>query len=346
MHTSNRIIQLFKENQASVPFSGSAYVKGKETLVATCFGYANRSEKICNQTDTRFGMASGCKLFTAVAICQLIEQGLFKYDTPVQDIIHLSLPFLSPQVTVHHLLTHSSGIPDYFDEDEMDDFEELWKKRPMYRMNRPLDFLSLFQEKPMMFDAGKQFHYNNAGYILLGMIIEATSGLDFRQYIKKHIFNPSGMTQTGYDRMDHLLPKTALGYIEDPKTASWRTNAYSLPIQGGSDGGAYTTVYDLEKFWNHLFSYQLLGKQFTEKLLTPHIQVDTHLYYGYGLWIAFHNDQVFKYFIFGYDPGVRLSSSVYATSRIQSHLLANSEVNINQYARQIDDIVKSEPALI
>ncbi|MCL6460080.1 MAG: beta-lactamase family protein, partial [Gorillibacterium sp.] len=123
-------------------FSGVVSIhQNQAEIYGRSYGQANRSEQIYNTMDTRFSIASGCKLFTAVAISQLVEKGLISFDSLLSECLEFSFPLFDPGVTVRHLLTHCSGIPDYFDEDVMDDFEELWIDVPMYRIRSPKDFL-------------------------------------------------------------------------------------------------------------------------------------------------------------------------------------------------------------
>src|SRR5690606_18248653 len=141
------------------------------------------------------------------------------------------------------LLTHTSGIPDYFDEQVMDDFEDLWRRQPMYLMQTASDFIPLFKEQPMMFQPGERFHYNNAGFIALGLIVEQLTGSEFTDVVQERIFGPANMLNSGYFRLDRLPGQTAFGYIEEE--GAWRTNHYAIPIRGGADGGAYVTAGDM-----------------------------------------------------------------------------------------------------
>src|SRR5690606_12459032 len=105
------------------------------------------------------------------------------------------------------------GIPDYFDEAVMDDYEALWRERPMYAFRTPGDFLPLFAEEPMQFKPGERWAYNNSGYIVLGLVVEKLTGMPFAKYVEEHVFQPCGMTASGYFAMDRLPGGTALGYI-------------------------------------------------------------------------------------------------------------------------------------
>ncbi|ASK60769.1 penicillin-binding protein [Virgibacillus phasianinus] len=314
------------ENAAmDTDFSGTVYMKkGNNVIHQSAYGYANRAERIANNVDTRFGVASGCKLFTAIAICQLVEQGRLSFHTRLKDCLTIDFPNLDESVTIHHLLTHSSGIADYFDEEEMDDFEELWKNQPSYLLKKTTDFLPMFQDKDRMFQAGEKFHYNNAGYIVLGLIIEQCTGRSFTDYVESAIFRECGMYNSGYFSLDGLPENTANGYI-DKEDGTWRTNQFSIPIKGGPDGGAFITAPDMLKLWEDLFSHQLLSKKYTDALLSPQIMVKNDVYYGYGVWINKRNDRIFKYHVMGYDPGVNFRSSVYPDQNIKLVVASNKE---------------------
>lgn len=305
-------------------FSGSALVmRQNDILFDHQQGYANRAERIENRTSTRFGIASGCKLFTAIAVCQLIEQGKLAFTSTLGECLTIDFPTFDPAVTVEQLLTHTSGIPDYFDESVMDDFEELWRQRPMYHIRQLRDFLPMFQHEPMRQERGV-FQYNNAGYILLGLIIEQASELMFSDYIERFVFKPADMTDSGYFSLDALPANTALGYI-DNADGSWRTNHYSIPVKGGADGGAFVTAQDMTKLWCALLAHRLLGEEMTSRLLTPHVKVnDKGAHYGYGLWIQLGAKRhVFKYHVMGYDPGVSFHSAYYPATEIVSVVCSN-----------------------
>lgn len=281
----NKIMTRIEDAQKKSQFSGTVLVESSDAVLADAsYGYANRAEQLENQAGTRYGIASGCKLFTAIAICQLVEEGKLSFNTRLHEYIDAEFEHFNEHITIHHLLTHTSGIPDYFDEEVMDDFEELWIEKPMYHMRHLQDFLQLFQHEHMKFTPGERFHYNNAGFILLGLIVEKVSGLVFTDYVQTRIFKKAGMTDSGYFALDSLPGKTALGYI-DHEDGTWKTNIYSLPVQGGSDGGAFVTAKDMVKLWDALSNHRLLNESLTNQLLTPYVQSEDGDYYGYGVWI-------------------------------------------------------------
>lgn len=314
-----------EEVMERVDFSGVVLFKqGGQTLLNMKRGYANRSEQLTNEVDTRFGIASGCKIFTAVSICQLIEQGKLSYDSRLTDVLDIDFPLWDKGVTIHQLLTHTSGIPDYFDEEVMEDFSELWKERPVYSMRELSDFLPMFQHLPMKADPGERFHYNNAGFIILGLIVEQHTGRAFADYVEEYIFERCGMTDSGYFVTDQLPRNTALGY-QDHEDGSWRTNIFSIPVKGGADGGAYITAPDMIRFWEALLGYQLLSEETTKQLLTTHAQQADEEYYGQGVWIDRKGEDIFKVHVMGFDPGVSFMSSVYPNHDVQLVVISNKE---------------------
>lgn len=334
--------ELAEQNQLT-PFSGVILVReNKQTVLARSYGLANKAESIHNKIDTRFGIASGAKILTAVAICQLVEQGFLSFDSYLKDCLKLPSASFDPAITIHHLLTHSSGIPDYFDEETMDDFEALWQDRPMYRFRKPQDFLPLFQNQPMKFKPGERFSYNNAGFIVLGLVVEQVSGLPFTRYVEENIFAKAGMSDSGYFALDRLPERTAYGYIVEGED-QWRTNIYSVPVIGGPDGGVFTTVLDMAKFWDSLLGYKLLNQATTEKMLTPHRQTggkNPEIYYGYGVYMTYREDKVIAYHIEGYDPGVVFFSRVYPDKQIDYTVIANTE-KANWAFRYVSNAVSS-----
>lgn len=325
--------------QRKIQFSGTILTKqGIDELASISYGYANRSEKIENEVNTKYGIASGCKIFTAIAICQLIEKGELSFESKLKDCLVIEFPYFDENITVHHLLTHTSGIPDYFDEEVMDDFEELWIKTPMYHIRKLQDFLPLFQHEQMKYPAGAKFQYNNSGYILLGLIIEHVSGMSFSEYVETNIFQRVGMFDSGYFEMDALPVKTAIGYIE-LSDGTWKSNIYSLPVKGGSDGGAYVTATDMMKLWESLTDYTLLSQSITKKMLTPHAHEEDGLSYGYGIWIEKNDEEISKYLLMGYDPGVNFHAAFYPKQDIKIVVCVNTSKGAYDMISGIEEVL-------
>ena len=146
-------------------FRGNVYIiQNDEVLLNYSGGYADMANEIPNTIETRFASASMGKTFVAVGILQLIEARKLKFEDTIGSLLDIDLKSIDPDVTVKQLLNHTSGVPDYFDESVMDDYEALWTDFPNYRIRHNEDMLPLFIDKPMMYPKGEKFQYNNTGY--------------------------------------------------------------------------------------------------------------------------------------------------------------------------------------
>jgi len=290
-------------------FSGSLLISRKdEILYEGCFGYADTANKIKNQKNTRFATASAGKAFVAVGILKLMESGLLSFDTVIGSILHFDLKGIDPNITVYQLLTHTSGIPDYFDETIMDDYDELWQNYPNYKIRSSSDLIPLFIDKPMLYPRGVKFQYNNTGYVVLGLIIEAITGVDFDKYLCDEVFLPCQMDDTGYYEFDRLPPRCANAYIYDKIRHDYYTNIYSVDVKGTGAGGAFTTVHDIKRFWQGLFKGTLLSDNMRHNMLSVNAQGDNE-YYGLGMWLERGQNESFTPHFEGCDPGVSFISS-------------------------------------
>lgn len=335
---------------ASQSFSGAVHISsGPETLHAEGFGYAQRAERIVNQADTAFGTASGTKTFTAAAVLRLVGDGRLRLDSPLSEIVPVEFPLLDRGITVRHLLTHTAGNPDYFDEDVMSDYGALWAERPMYGILAPADFIPLFRDRPMKFAPGARFSYSNAGYILLGLVIEAATGLPFHLAIEETVFAPAGMIGSGLFRLDRLPRNTAYGYIEASEAGTvdevgWRTNQYSIPVIGGPDGGAFTTGLDMQRFWNALLDGRLMDPEHAAAMLGPQVSVsadgdDVSSHYGYGVWVHREEGEEPRSFALGADPGVSFISALWPESRLTITVLSNSDQGMGMAWRALRTVI-------
>lgn len=295
-------LDTWAEDNLAADFSGViAVARGGDVVAHRLRGYANRADAIPNALDTRFAIASGSKLFTAVAICQLVDAGRLTLDTRLRTFT--TEGGLDERITVRHLLTHTSGIASYFDED--DEYGQVWHDVPMYRMRRPHDYLPLFVDKPAVFAPGERFEYNDAGFVLLGLIVEELTGRPFADHVRDSVFAPAGMTDSGYFESDRLPARTAQGYLDDG-----RTNVFEVPVVGGGDGGAYVTAPDLARFWVTLTAGNLLSPAMTRELLAPATATGDdapHSHYGLGVWKA---GDAWS-FVEGGDPGACMISGYF-----------------------------------
>lgn len=322
-------------------FSGVVSLRqGGQVLFERAAGYADRSNKIANTVDTRFGIASGTKFFTALAIGKLIAAQKLTFSTRLSDCVALNFPHYAPEITIQHLLTHTAGIPDYFDEEKFTDFDHFSVSRPWYELKGPRDYLAVFPDEPMKFPPGTQFSYSNGGYILLGVVIEELTGMNYQEYVAQAIFSAIGMNRSGFFAFNQLPEKTAFGYIEDAK--GWRTNIYNLPIIGASDGGAYTTVDDLATLWKAFWANEILPSELVKTYTTPYVKVETegaNTHYGHGLWINEATNGQREVYIIGGDAGVSFKSSVRRASDRQVTVISNTSNGAWPVLRDIERAV-------
>lgn len=320
-------------------FRGNVYiVQDNEVLCENVTGFADLANEVPNSLETKFASASAGKVFVAVGILQLIEQGKIKFDDTVGKLLDIDLHNIDADVTVEQLLNHTSGVPDYFDESVMDEYEELWADYPNYKIRHNSDLLPLFINKPMMYPKGEKFQYNNSGYVLLAMIIEKVTGMYFDQYLKTNIFDVCEMNSTGYYELDRLPAKCANHYIYCADTDDFRTNIFSVDVKGTGAGGAFITVKDIVNFWMNLLNGKLISKELVSKMLSKQSGDGTDAeegYYGYGVWIIDNpNGKDLAYFQ-GCDPGVSFISEYNPNNNIISVLVSNYGDNVWKEMRKI-----------
>ena len=327
-------------------FRGNAYIiRGDEVLYEYSSGYADLPNEIPNTIDTRFASASAGKVFVAVGILRLVDQGKLRLEDNIGELLDLQLNQIDPDVIVAQLLNHTSGVPDYFDETVMDEYEDLWIDFPNYRIRKNSDLLPLFINKPMMYPRGTKFQYNNSGYVMLALIIESVTGMPFDKYLKENVFDVCGMESTGYFELDRLPSRCANNYIYCEDTNDYRTNIYSVDAKGTGAGGAFITVKDVAGFWKGLTEYRLISKELTDKMLSKQSgdgQDPEEGWYGYGIWIIDNpKGRDIPYFQ-GCDPGVSFISEYNPDNGIISVIVSNYGDNVWKEMRKIRNDMYSE----
>jgi CubicO group peptidase (beta-lactamase class C family) len=259
-------------------FSGVLSVRRQdEVLGEWVAGLADRTAQVANTPDTRFGLASGTKTFTAVAVLALVEAGAVTLDTRARDILGEDLPLIAEDVTLDHLLTHTSGIGDYLDE-EVDALAPM--SVPVQQLDSTPAYLGVLGGHPTKFPAGERFAYCNGGYVVLAILAERIAGMPFAELVQQRVFAPAEMTASGFPRSDHLPAGTATGYLTDG-----RTNVFELPVVGSGDGGAHSTAADVHRFWLALMAGRIIRPD-TVALATAnvHPEADEGRGYGRGIW--------------------------------------------------------------
>ena len=253
-------------------FNGSALVaENGKVVYKGGFGLANMEWNIPNTPDTKFRLGSITKQFTSTLTMQLVEQGKIKLDAKISDYLPDYRKDIGQKVTIHQLLTHTSGIPSYTSQPG---FLENVSRNP-YKVD---DFVKKYASGDLEFEPGSKYSYNNSGYFLLGAIIEHVTGKPYEQVLKERIFDPVGMKNTGYDHHDTIIPKRATGYR---KTSDGYTNAayldMSIPYAAGS---IYSTVEDLYLWDQALYSDTLLSAESKALMYKPFLED-----YAYG-WVV------------------------------------------------------------
>lgn len=309
-------------------FSGVvSFVKDGKREIFTAKGYRDLNNRILNTTETKFGIASGTKIFTALGIGILIDRGIISLDSRVWDILGDTPSYIGKDATIKQLLNHTSGIYDYLDEDEMeDDDEDFDLGIPLNKLLTPTDFLPLFQGQKPKFNPGERCSYSNGGYVLLGVIIEKVTGEFFRDFIKREVLDKAGMDDSGFFFLHDLPENSAIGYKEeDGKLVA---NYYSIPIVGGADGGVFTTLEDMAKLWSSFISFKILSKELTEDFMTPSSKVGESDY-GFGMYISDYGDSKDLY-LYGCDPGVGFHSRFNTKSGRLLNIISNRTWGIEE----------------
>jgi len=270
---ANKIDDLMSLYHKYGQFNGSVLVADNgKVLYQKGFGLANMEWNIPNSPDTKFRLGSITKQFTATLILQLVEQGKIKLDGKLTDYLPDYRKDTGDKVTIHNLLSHTSGIPSYT---SLPGFFQNVSRNP-FAVD---DFIKKYASGELEFEPGTKFVYDNSGYFLLGAIIEKVTGKPYEQVLKENIFDPLGMKNSGYDRWGTILNKRATGYTRTPK--GFQTAAYldmSIPYAAGS---LYSTVEDLYLWDQALYGDKVPSAKSKELMFKPNLNN-----YGYGFVIT------------------------------------------------------------
>jgi CubicO group peptidase (beta-lactamase class C family) len=253
-----QLASLIDEAALADSFSGVALVaKDGKTIFQKAVGLANKETKLLNKIGTRFNLGSINKSFTSVAIAQLAQKGKLQYsDTIAKPLPDYANKAVAEKVTIHQLLTHSSGMGDYLNSGSLAEVKTL------------RDLLPRFVNQPLLFEPGEKMQYSNSGYVVLGLIIEKLSGRTYYDYVKENIFKPAGMTKTDSYELNQKVEDLAVGYTKTSGEGIRTANTSTLAGKGSSAGGGYSTVEDMLKFANALSANKLLSPEFTEIVFT------------------------------------------------------------------------------
>jgi CubicO group peptidase (beta-lactamase class C family) len=261
-------------------FSGAVLVaRGDDVLLERAYGEANKDFSAPNRVGTKFNLGSMNKMFTAIAISQLVEQGRLRWDSPLSDFMpDFPTPEAARAVRVEHLLTHTSGLGNYFNQTFQQGSRARW--RTVGQM------LELAEGESLAFEPGSRWQYSNTGYLVLGRIIEIVTGQDYHEYVREHVARPAGMLHTDAYELDRVNPNLAVGYqkVFTDGGVEYRNNLFEHVIRGGPAGGGYSTVEDLFRFARALRTGRLVTPQTFALMTSPRPELRSPRYgYGFGV---------------------------------------------------------------
>ena len=295
-------------------------------LFEQAYGFASKQLSVPNTLDTRFHIASMTKMFIAMAALILYEQrSIDLNERPTAYVPELAA--LDPGITIHHLLSHTSGLQDVYDVPHL-----------RYEMSKLKfeqgDLLSYLAKLPQVFAPGEGWSYSSTGFILMGYLMERVSGLSFDDLMRRYALTPLAMTNTGLDNPRRINPGRAYGHtVEDGQFVNAPNDRLS-DVEG--PGELYSTVRDLKRWCDAMFDCPLVAPQTLALMFTPHARVDDALQYGYGWFLApqfrMHG---------GVTPGFLSHIRQYPAQKVSVVLLLNSD---HMSAETILDAI--EPVII
>jgi len=252
-------------------FSGAVLFTERDTTTfKKAYGLASKSLDVPNRLDTKFNLASMSKMFTGVAVAQLAQQGKLRFsDTIITHLPDYPNRAVAEKVTIHQLLTHTSGLGDFFNEK----YAASW-----FKLREVQDYFPLFVDDPLLFEPGQGWNYSSAGYIVLGAIIEKVSGQNYFDYIREHIYKPAGMLDSDSFEVDQDTPNLAIGYTRlgvnsRAQLEARKNNLLVNGVKGNPGGGSYSTLEDMLKFSVALRNHTLLNPEYTNIVLTGKVDL-------------------------------------------------------------------------
>ena len=314
-------------------FSGVVRVdRADEPVLVKAYGLAHRGLGVPNAVDTRFGIASGAKGFTALTVMSLIEDGTLEPTTTARSLLSDNLPLIDERVTVEHLLAHRSGIGDYFDEELERPITDHALAVPVHELDTIESYLRVLDGHPGKFEPGERFSYCNGGYVVLGLLAERASRRSFFELVDERVCRPAGMRDTAFSRSDEHTERTAAGYLDGRGN---RTNVLHLPVRGAGDGGIVSTAADIDALWTAMFAGRIVSRDGVAEMVRPHSDVPSNeARYGLGFWLHASLDVVELH---GYDAGVSFRSVHDPNERLTHTVLSNTSEGAWDLSEHLDE---------
>ncbi|GJM18585.1 MAG: hypothetical protein DHS20C14_07980 [Phycisphaeraceae bacterium] len=323
-------------------FSGTVAIsKDGEVVYTRAAGLASRRFDVPNRMDTKFNMGSMNKMFTAVAIATLEEQGKLSYD----DTVGAHLPDypnedVRDRVQIRHLLSHTSGMGSHFTEEFMNSSKVTYRSID--------DYITLFVDDELAFDPGTRWAYSNAGFYLLGKIVEAASGTSYYDYVRESLCGPAGMGDSDSYDMDIPVKNLAIGYTPGGVSLNkdddgrrwlegrgWTNNYFLHSIKGGPAGGGFSTSPDLLAFAKALQGGELVSASTLSMLTSAKPELGSEGY-GFGFGLAEHPVLGARYGHNGGFPGINAELRMYPHAGYSVAVMTNMDGAASAVAQQIE----------
>jgi CubicO group peptidase (beta-lactamase class C family) len=276
-------------------------------------------------------MASGSKGFTALTVVSLVADGVITHDTTARSVLGADLPLIDDRVTVEQLLSHRSGIGDYFDEELYSDTNAYAMPVPVHELDRTEDFVTVLDGFPQRFDPGTDFAYCNGGFVVLALIAERSSGTPYHDLVRQVVLDRAGMAETAFLRSDEPAG-AALGYLAHD---GLRTNLLHLPVRGNGDGGCYTTLQDMHRFWAAFVGGAIVPDDWVADMISPRsVDGDSGERFGLGFRLLPGRDVIA---LEGCDAGVSFRSDHDPVTGTEFVVLSNTADGAWPLVRTLED---------
>ncbi|MDT7604225.1 MAG: hypothetical protein QOF61_2222 [Acidobacteriota bacterium] len=327
---SSAVTALFREfDRRDVPGASVLVVRRGKAVFERAFGMANLEERVAATTATNYRLASVTKQFTAMSIMLLAERGLLSYESKLTDFFP-DFPAYGKRITVRQLLTHTSGLADY------EDLIPAGTTVPL----RDKQVLALLKtQHDTVFPPGSRFQYSNSGYATLALIVEKASGMSFAEFLRKNIFAPLGMRETlAYEQGISYVHKRAYGYTTTEN--GFRRNDQSLTSSVLGDGGIYSSVEDLYKWDQSLYTEKLVSRDTLKRAFTPAVASSDQAGASYGFgWYVENYRGLSTVWHYGSTVGFRTAIIRFPEEHLTVVVLINRDnVDAHELARKVADL--------
>lgn len=312
-------------------FSGTVLIaNGDKVIFKKAYGTANKDFNSPNTIDTKFNLGSMNKMFTSVAIAQLVERGKLSFDDPLSKFLpEFPNKQAAEKIRIKHLLTHTAGLGSYFN--------KKFFESSRARFRSVDDMMQLADEKDVAFEPGSKWAYSNTGMLVLGKVIEKASGQNYFDYIRENIYKPAGMINSDCYELDTVNKNLAVGYskVFTEKGMMFRNNVFEHVMRGGPAGGGYSTVEDLFRFSQALMSGKLVKPEMVRLFTSAKPDLNSPNY-GYGFQVNVSRGTIGHS---GGFPGISSNLSIFLDSGYVTVVMSNYGRGSDPIDRRIEELL-------